>query len=109
MGNYSTGVSRCGIYIGLFGITEMNERIKELYLHAFPPSLNDSTVCQMSAEKFAELIVQECMTMCDNVSADYFKHRKAADDFQDKNIYAEGESACDEVRYEIKKHFGVEE
>jgi hypothetical protein len=47
--------------------------------------------------------------MCDNVSADYFKHRKAADDFQDKNIYAEGESACDEVRYEIKKHFGVEE
>jgi len=39
----------------------MNERIKELYLHAFPPSLNDSTVCRMSAEKFAELIVKECM------------------------------------------------
>ena len=39
----------------------MNERIRELYLHAFPPSLNDSTVCQMSAEKFAEAIVQECL------------------------------------------------
>ena len=39
----------------------MNERIRELYLHAFPPSLNDSTVCRMSAEKFAELIVKECM------------------------------------------------
>ena len=39
----------------------MNERIKELYLHAFPPSLNDSTVCRMSAEKFAELIVKECL------------------------------------------------
>jgi hypothetical protein len=38
----------------------MNERIKELYLHAFPPSLNDSTVCRMSAEKFAEMIVKEC-------------------------------------------------
>jgi hypothetical protein len=42
----------------------MNERIKELYLHAFPPSLNDSTVCQMSAEKFAELIVKECIDHC---------------------------------------------
>ena len=39
----------------------MNERIKELYLHAFPPSLNDSTIVQMSAEKFAELIVRECL------------------------------------------------
>ena len=39
----------------------MNERIRELYLHAFPPSLNDSTVCRMSAEKFAELIVKECL------------------------------------------------
>jgi hypothetical protein len=38
----------------------MNERIKELYLHTFPPSLNDSTTVQMSAEKFAELIVKEC-------------------------------------------------
>jgi hypothetical protein len=67
------------------------------------------TECGFDSNKFAELIVAECMTMCDNVSADYFKHRKAADDFQDKNIYAEGESACDEVRCEIKKHFGVEE
>ncbi len=89
----------------------MNERIKELAEQAgvgflFDP---DAVVLTFKMEKFAELIVQECMTMCDNVSADYFKHRKAADDFQDKNILAEGESACDEVRYEIKKHFGVEE
>ncbi len=59
--------------------------------------------------QFAELIVQECMQMCDNVSADYLKHRKAADDFQDKNIYAEGEAACDIIKYQMKKHFGVEE
>jgi hypothetical protein len=95
----------------------MNERIKllaeqanELDYETFD-EYNHKTVqhYKFDKEKFAELIVQECMTMCDNVSADYFKHRKAADDFQDKNIYAEGESACDEVRYEIKKHFGVEE
>jgi hypothetical protein len=88
----------------------MNERIRELAEQAgiYKLNLSDETEYWIM-EKFAELIVQECMTMCDNVSADYFKHRKAADDFQDKNIYAEGESACDEVRYEIKKHFGVEE
>jgi hypothetical protein len=60
-------------------------------------------------EKFAELIVEECMTMCDTVSADYLKHRKGAFDFQDKNIYAEGEAACDIIKYKMKKHFGVEE
>jgi hypothetical protein len=101
----------------------MNERIKELAVEARNYALDEKRIYErvhnteqcmeeyrdVYNKKFAELIVQECMTMCDNVSADYFKHRKAADDFQDKNIYAEGESACDEVRYEIKKHFGVEE
>jgi hypothetical protein len=48
------------------------------------------------------------MTMCDTVSADYLKHRKGAFDFQDKNIYAEGEAACDIIKYKMKKHFGVE-
>ena len=93
----------------------MNELIKQLWEDSdeikvrYPEQGSPVSVSEQTLEKFAELIVQECMTMCDNVSADYFKHRKAADDFQDKNIYAEGESACDEVRYEIKKHFGVEE
>jgi tRNA(Ile)-lysidine synthase TilS/MesJ len=59
-------------------------------------------------EKFAELIVAECMSMCEETQAGYFKHRKAADDFQDKNIYAEGEAACDVIKYKMKKHFGVE-
>jgi len=61
----------------------MNERIKELYLHAFPPSLNDSTVCRMSAEKFAELIVRECC-------------QKLEDD------------GMVEVVIEMKQHFGVD-
>jgi hypothetical protein len=92
----------------------MNERIRELSDIAYKNHLARNPHSSFGRrydydKEFAELIVQECMTMCDNVSADYFKHRKAADDFRDKNIYAEGESACDEVRYEIKKHFGVEE
>jgi hypothetical protein len=59
-------------------------------------------------QKFAELIVEECMTMCDTVSADYLKHRKGAFDFQDKNIYAEGEAACDILKFKMKTYFGVE-
>jgi hypothetical protein len=91
----------------------MNQRIKELEDQASQYASRETTDLDewefIFRKKFAELIVQECMTMCDNVSADYFKHRKAADDFQDKNIYAEGEAACDILRYKMKKHFGVEE
>jgi 2,4-dienoyl-CoA reductase-like NADH-dependent reductase (Old Yellow Enzyme family) len=66
----------------------MNERIRELYLHAFPPSLNDSTVCQMSAEKFAELIVRECIDL----------------------VAAGGEFASRPKLVEnLQEHFGVEE
>jgi hypothetical protein len=85
----------------------MNERIKELAEQA--TSYNNSDGWLFDKEKFAELIVEECMTMCDTVSADYLKHRKGAFDFQDKNIYAEGEAACDIIKYKMKKHFGVEE
>jgi DNA-binding ferritin-like protein len=88
----------------------MNERIRELAKEAAREMNETGTYSEPKfQEKFAELIVQECMTMCDNVSADYFKHRKAADDFQDKNIYAEGEAACDIIKYKMKKQFGVEE
>ena len=73
----------------------MNRRIKELYLHAFPPSLNDSNLCQISAEKFAELIVSECVMLCDKVYE------------QNDNVKIQaGATFC---REDIKKHFGVEE
>jgi hypothetical protein len=60
-------------------------------------------------EKFAELIVKECMSMSDELKAQYFTSRKSTMDFDEKNIYAEGEAACDTLRYKMKKHFGVEE
>ena len=98
----------------------MNERIRELIkqsgghfsthnLMSNPVQHRESIeLWDKNIEKFAELIVKECMTMCDETRADYFKHRKAADDFTDKNIYAEGEAASDIIKYKIKKHFGVE-
>ena len=94
----------------------MNERIKELIEQAttfeeiWGRGFDTTQYTEhFSKEKFAELIVKECMAMCVNVSADYLKHRKAADDFRDKNIYAEGAAVCDILRYKMKKHFGVEE
>jgi hypothetical protein len=96
----------------------MNKRILEIAKQAnmLADFGDDITVGRYSIggsyeqmEQFAELIVEECMTMCDTVSADYLKHRKRAFDFQDKNIYAEGEAACDIIKYKMKKHFGVKE
>ena len=94
----------------------MNEKIRELAEKSgfFPVPDDTEWDWEYRAEnaryeKFAELIVRECMTMCDETRADYFKHRKAADDFTDKNIYAEGEAASDIIKYKMKKHFGVEE
>jgi len=60
-------------------------------------------------KKFAELIVQECMAMSDELKTQYFTSRKSTMDFDEKNIYAEGEAACDVLKYKMKKHFGVEE
>ncbi len=69
----------------------------------------EATIQKARDLKFTELVIRECMTICDEIRADYFKHRKAADDFTDKNIYAEGEAASDIIKYKMKKHFGVEE
>ena len=65
----------------------MNERIKELKEHAGWVYVGNSRVPDM--EKFAELIVRECMTLCEDVT--------------ERNDPA---IAC---YYEIKKYFGVEE
>ena len=60
-------------------------------------------------EKFAELIVKESMAMCDELKAQYLTSRKSTMDFDEKHIYAEGEAACDIIKYKMKKQFGVEE
>ena len=82
----------------------MSERIRELAEQNFYYGIWEGDgifTGQVDLELFAESIVRECMTMCATVSADYLKHRKGAFDFQDKNIYAEGEAACDILRYKM--------
>ena len=80
----------------------MNERIDVLALQALDAKGG------LDRHKFAESIVRECMSFCDETRSAYLKHRKASDDFTDKNIYAEGEAASDIIKYKMKKHFGVE-
>ena len=89
----------------------MNERIRELAEQAVNSISDhiDFDIPDVFKEKFAELIVVECMRTCDETQAAYLKYRKASDDFQDKNIYAEGEAACDIIKYKLKKQFGVQE
>jgi hypothetical protein len=89
---------------------EMNERIRELAEQAVNSISDhiDFDIPDVFKEKFAELIVAECMKTCDETQAAYLKYRKESDDFQDKNIYAEGEAACDIIKYKLKKQFGVE-
>ena len=48
----------------------MNERIKELAEQAttyIDPSANDGVCWDFDKEKFAELIVRECMLICEDV------------------------------------------
>lgn len=91
----------------------MNERIKELatqngFIHDHM-SVGERNDALKKFEKFAELIVQQCMSLCDERRAVYFGQRLASDVFIDKNMYAEGEAACEAIRYNIKRHFGVDQ
>ena len=89
----------------------MNERIKELVIKAYnntgqPEAEFLSVFMRCYSEKLAELIVNDCVSICDEQSEDYLKNRKIATDFDEKCIFAEGEAACDIVKYKIKKYFG---
>ena len=94
----------------------MNAKIKELIEQAKEQvsqpegtyGLISDYVFKFNKEKFAELIVRECITMADELKVQYLSYRKEETDFEVKNIYAEGEAACDTLKYRMKKHFGVE-
>jgi len=101
----------------------MNQRIQELaeQAHSYACKYaqqpdynphnpyNQGMYKQRYDSKFAELIVAECLSMCDETQAVYYKHRLASLNFTDKNRYAAGETAADTIYTKIKLHFGVEE
>jgi hypothetical protein len=94
----------------------MNELIKEFAKQANIEFTYDPTEVPTRAfvecweedlEKFVHLIIQECMNMCDAEKADYTKYRKNAWDREEKEIYAEGEAACDTLKHRMKREFEV--
>jgi len=54
----------------------MNERIRELAEQAIMPFKDENLIeCyHFSKEKFAELIIQECMRMCEVAQVGYLTH-----------------------------------
>lgn len=76
----------------------MNERIRELAkqcTYGYEPSDGSGEYETFDKEKFAELIVQECVNICNKI---YFDRYPDAEDFERSE---EGDA--------IKEHFGVEE
>ena len=84
----------------------MNERIRELaeqarqYYLTLPTGFNPENVGMYPQlmEKFAELIVRECMRMCDCADVSLLEHN-----------YPKEASGASSVKQFIAEHFGVEE
>ena len=77
----------------------MNERIAELYDQAIVIEDGGDYVCgELDPGKFAELIVRECMRMCEVTEMSFVTH--------ECDVEASGAIT---VKQFIAEHFGVEE
>jgi ferritin-like protein len=83
----------------------MNEQIKELAeqaeisrLEYNPYTMMTERIQEFDKQKFAELIVRECMRMCDCADVSLLEHNRPQE--------ASGASS---VKQFIAEHFGVEE
>lgn len=76
----------------------MNERIKEFMVQAgFDPVSIERMGVLPNAEKFAELIIRECISIIGKIPNGYKDYRNQIEDaFRDDTIA------------ELKEHFGVE-
>ena len=88
----------------------MNERLKELYTQVcmeqklpFTVEHNSAVMLDAFANKFAELIVQECLDKIETYRIPV--GNSAAGEMACEMTY----SALMEIRDEIKEHFGVKE
>lgn len=86
----------------------MNKRIKELALKAYnnagqgtPEAL--SSFMEVYSEKFAELIVRECIGITDNLV-----NRNLDGTWTSDELYTDYNGALFEVKRRIEEHFGVE-
>ncbi len=78
----------------------MNNRLLELAQEAEQSAnLGNAIDVKLMMQNYAELIVKECIRLCDEIEDDYLKG-------EDRNTdIGVGAGTC---AYEIEKHFGVE-
>ena len=78
----------------------MNERFRQLAEQAgfIDRGTNHTAYMNFDHEKFAELIVRECMRMCDCADVSLLEHN-----------YPKEASGASSVKQFIAEHFGVEE
>lgn len=94
----------------------MNERIRELAVQSRQEFLKLPTgykpeqvgMYPQLMEMFAELIINDFLSICEVEKEVYAKLRMSAFEFEEKSIYAEGETASDRIRIMAKRRFGVE-
>ena len=94
----------------------MNKRMLELYKQAHVPcttidpsnNMPYETTC-FSADRFAELIIKECTTICNESQAAYFNLQLATDDFNEKSIHSGGGTASFNIGRNIIDRFGADE
>jgi len=87
----------------------MNKQMKLLALRA---GFNEMGIWNINGieeyhQRFAELIVLECVDICKGERSKYNKLRQSADNQADFNMYAEGGAVCDSIHMQIRKLFGV--
>jgi hypothetical protein len=91
----------------------MNERIKELAEQASLELFNDTAQHRLLkgfAEKFAELIVQECIAQCEQVATAADAKSKSKFVTDDGRMLHEGMwGGAKNCSGQIKQHFGVAE
>jgi hypothetical protein len=90
----------------------MNERIKQLALQASitftdygsGEFLTEDDISLPRLEKFAELIVRECVSVTDDLV-----NRNVDGSWTSNELYTDYNGALFEVKRRIQEHFGVEE
>jgi hypothetical protein len=94
----------------------MNERIKELILQSVTFRLDpdsecyEAQICPEDLEYLAELIVQECITQCEQVATDANAMTKSKFVTDAGLVLHEGAwGGAKNCSEQIKLHFGVEE
>ena len=87
----------------------MNERIKELIKQATNPDYDsdDGPMNELNVEKFAELIVRECVDKVDKTGF-VFNEQPQYNDKQNALVSEGFFWALESVKQQIREHFGVD-